>query len=244
MQSTTDNNLTVIYSGTHADIVDTVQAIAGSAPCHVTNGIYGRQNLPIRQTLLAGFRYMMDREMPDTANPPVLVVAVNSDKSIADFNMMQNAPTYADRVAYLAGALKLLEPTSNVIFLPYDEETPAEIYAALNEAGVNLRSIHKHGGYGQGKGFPTIPGMENFDISACFPLLSEQQALYEQQTERATTAAQIVADLYSDKNAMGFAYLSADAKSPRILFPAPVALLTHMGQFVIPASAPHTPEPK
>ena len=236
------DNLTIIQDTDHAAIVETIQAIAGSAPCHFTNGIYGRQNLPIRQTLLAGFRYVMDREIVSPANPPVLLVAVNSDKSVADFNMMQNAPSYDDRVAYLADALRLLDPSVEVIFFPYDEETPAEIYAALAAGEIQMASIHKHANYGRGAGFPTIPGRESFEEALCFPLLNEQTAQYEAQTGRGA-AADIVADLYSPQNELEYAYLSRDAARPQLLFPITPELAVLLGQNPSPAAAPQPPSP-
>ena len=238
------DNVTIIHDTDYTTIVETVQAIAGSAPCHATNGIYGRQNLPIRQTLLGGFRFMMDREIVNAANPPVLLVAVNSDRSIADYNMMQNAPSYEDRVTYLADALSLLDPSVEVIFFPYDDETPEAVYMALFEGEINLASIHKHANYGRGEGFPEIPGAHFFETSACFPLLNDQKALYEGQTLAATDGAQIVADLYSDDNDMETAYLSRDAKQPRLLFPISVELSVLLGQNVSPApSHPLPPTP-
>ncbi len=141
---------------------------------HFTNGTYMYNSETIVPTVLAGFKYLADQYQNSSE---VFIIAVNSDKSMADIMDAKNAST--EERSLLEGqqtrALKVVEPLSikhsnrDIIVMFYDESTPTPLYDFLSESGFGMKTLHKWG-YGTDFDSPRIEGAHNFSQVYAFPL--------------------------------------------------------------------------
>lgn len=160
---------------------------------HFTNGTYAPPAALVVPTVLAGFHYARDTEAK-TAQP-ALIIAVNSDRSMADLNAQRSAvmaqevaagrKTEADsaklvgeiaaqenqqaRALKVALPLALQNPDRPVAVVFYDEATPNKLYDGLKAAGFGMATLFKWG-YGTKPQEGRIEGAENFGRTLGFPL--------------------------------------------------------------------------
>lgn len=185
-------NLTLLSRTEPADIAADLRAKNISSG-HFTNGTYAPPAALVVPTVLAGFHYV--RQTEGASVQPALVIAVNSDRSMADLNVQRSAvmaqevaagrKTEADSLK-LAGeiaaqenqqarALKVAVPLAQqnpdrpVVVAFYDEATPNKLYDGLKAAGFGMATLFKWG-YGTKPQEGRIEGAENFGRTLGLPL--------------------------------------------------------------------------
>ncbi len=185
-------NLTLLSRTEPADIAADLRA-KNISDGHFTNGTYAPPAALVVPTVLAGFHYARQTEAPGAQ--PALIIAVNSDRSMADLNAQRSAvmtqevaagrKTEADS-AKLAGeiaaqenqqarALKVAVPLAQqnpdrpVVVAFYDEATPNKFYDGLKAAGFGMATLFKWG-YGTKPQEGRIEGAENFGRTLGLPL--------------------------------------------------------------------------
>jgi len=145
-------------------------AKAGVSSGHFTNGVYSFPASLVVPTVLAGFQYALDKSGPNDNS--ALIVAVNSDKSMAVIDAKSGKPTLETeevRARKVAEPLALQNPNRQVVVVYYDEETPNALYDKLSAAGFGMQSLFKWG-YGTNPQAGVIEGAENFNVVRGFPL--------------------------------------------------------------------------
>ncbi|MFA7275293.1 MAG: hypothetical protein WC043_00660 [Pseudobdellovibrionaceae bacterium] len=211
-------NLTIIPSniGTEQTARE-IAHFAGSMPVHCTNGTYANQSLPLRETTLAGFQYVLDQTQDG-----ILVIAVNSDKSMREHvKNVENPASERDRALFVATPLALQYPDKEILVVFYDDATPLPLYTKLEENTAHVASLHKHGNYGTDANGPIIEGAHLFANTFAFPFPSKEKAVCEDLTRTGDQNAIIkVRDLYGENGPHGTPYLSP---SKKILFPLTMA---------------------
>lgn len=176
---------TYINTTQFADILVTLKQMNVNA-AHFTNGTYAFDTKLVVPTTLAGFK----RATQSYPRLP-LVIAVNSDKSMEAMGKtgFEDQHTRASKVAE---PLQQLFPNNKVIVLYYDEETPLELYQALEKHNLT-RTLHKWG-YGTSKDAPMIKGAECFEQVYGFPLPNDKKPLCYHDTEKAKIPQDILID--------------------------------------------------
>lgn len=176
---------TYINTTEFAEIIDELKQMKVKG-AHFTNGTYAFDPKLIVPTTLAGFK----RVTKIYSRLP-LVIAVNSDKSMEAMGKtgFEDQHTRASKVAE---PLQQLFPNNKVIVLYYDEETPLELYQALEKHNLT-RTLHKWG-YGTSKDAPMIKGAECFEQVWGFPLPNDKKPLCYDDTEKAKIPQAILID--------------------------------------------------
>jgi|688.fasta_scaffold12672_13 hypothetical protein len=160
----------IVFIKTEAEDASSKLAHAGISSGHFTNGVYSFPASLVVPTVLAGFQYAVDKAGANDSS--ALIIAVNSDKSMALIDAKSGKPTVESeevRARKVAEPLALQHPDRQVVVLYYDEETPNRLYDALKENGFSAKSLFKWG-YGTNPQAGVIEGAENFDVVRGFPL--------------------------------------------------------------------------
>ncbi len=185
-------NLTVMTS-TAAIVVAADLRAKNISSGHFTNGTYAPPASLVVPTVLAGFHYA--RATEGKTEQPALIIAVNSDHSMADLNAQrrvvmaqevaagrkteaESAKLAAEiaaledqrsRALKVAVPLALQNPDRPVVVAFYDEATPNKFYDGLKAAGFGMATLFKWG-YGTKPQEGRIEGAENFCRTLGFPL--------------------------------------------------------------------------
>lgn len=164
----------------------------GAVAGHFTNGTYAPPESLVVPTVLAGFQYSVDTE---AKNETSLIIAVNSDKSMAIINAkrlavldqeilkgqkseedrqkleteIRNQEDQTVRGLKVAGPVALQNPDRKVFVVFYDEETPNRLYDTLAKNGFGMETLFKWG-YGTKPQEGRIESAENFKRTLGFPL--------------------------------------------------------------------------
>ena len=214
--ATVPNNL-ILISETGADNVDAGLRRNNIYGGHFTNGTYAYAKEMIVPTVLAGFQHAVDAE---TTKGVALIVAVNSDKSMAaimDKKIALGAATEADKAALedqntraLKVALPLSQqnPNRQVVAVFYDEETPNKLYDGLKAKGFGMETLFKWG-YGTGNNTGVIEGAENFRATYGHPLPNDTQPVCADITRIGGQRGNVqVVDLRAETGSHGKPYIS------------------------------------
>lgn len=199
---------------------------------HMTNGTYTLPISKIVPTTLAGFA-CINQKLGFFSKSDVIMIAFNSDKSMRNSYVGRpNQQKLNDELeSEEVRAKKVLLPLSeyfvghDIVGVFYDEETPLELFTAFKRAGLNMKTIHKHG-YGTNPDDKPIIGAGFFERVFAFPLLGDERPVMHNET-RVSNGYDVypkpedVIKLWEEKLG-GLSYLSTDG---RILFPAPSSLL-------------------
>lgn len=179
-----------IDSTNHNDIILELLAISKQG-AHFTNGTYAFSADLIIPTTLAGFKQVLQSQ-PHLS----LVIAVNSDKSMAALNK-PNAEPQAVRAAKVAEPLAKAFPNNQILIIYYDKKTPTELYEALNKKHLT-KTLHKWG-YGTSANSPKIEGAQYFETVFGFPLPNDKKPVCYDITPKPDTPQKInVIDLRND----------------------------------------------
>lgn len=185
-----EHNNMMIISDTNPKMIASILQDSGVNGAHFTNGTYAYKASMIVPTVLAGFQNAMDDEVSGDA---ALIIAVNSDKSMADImdaKIVAGTATSSDkdsledqntRAMKVCGPLALQNPSRKVFAVFYDESTPNDIYDSLNAHSVGMESLFKWG-YGTGNNTGVIEGAENFKVVYGHPLPNDTKPLCDELT--------------------------------------------------------------
>lgn len=203
---------------------------------HFTNGVYSFPPTLVVPTVLAGFQYAVDKAAPD--DNAALIIAVNSDKSMAVIDAKSGKPTLENeetRARKVAEPLAMQNPNRKVVVVYYDEETPNALYDALNRKGFKAQSLFKWG-YGTNPQAGVIEGAENFGVVRGFPLPNDIKPVCTELTRKTDQKGSVeVVDLRGT-------YISADNKCLFRVLDA--GLLEYAANPALKDAIPSVPTPK
>ena len=214
------NNLTIIENTDKDAIIQGLEGVGANSIC-VTNGTYVAPAEMVVPTTMAGFQFIKERKA--TAQE-CFVVAINSDKSMADIAAAKAAKgedigEVADQVTR---AKALLEPVSKqfpehqIVAIFYDEATPTELYEYLEaNSPILLNTLFKFG-YGTDPKAGDIEGADCFDSVCAYPFPNDARALCDDLTKRTPNRAHYeVYKLTEEFSANGQPYMN---KQNQVLF--------------------------
>tara|TARA_B100000749_G_scaffold257511_1_gene226874 strand:- start:1008 stop:1655 length:648 start_codon:yes stop_codon:yes gene_type:complete len=144
---------------------------------HFTNGIYALDAQLVVPTMLAGFKYVNEKQ-----DKLPLIIAINSDVSIKELKK-GNLEKQEIRAQKVAVPLAKVFPDNQVIIIYYDQATPTALYESLKK-GQHTRSLHKWE-YGKDFSAPKIEGAEHFDQVFSFPFLNTDKPMCYSDTGQA-----------------------------------------------------------
>lgn len=209
------SNLKIIDSTDKDDIFQGI-AETGASSLSATNGTYVAAQKFVAPTTLAGFQYTKDNGVQPRE---ALVIAVNSDKSMADIKAakaalgedigeMEDQETRARKVAE---PLARQFPEHHVVAIFYDEATPTELYEFLeSNTPFELNALFKFG-YGTNPEAGDIEGANCFDKVYAFPFPNDAKPLCDNLTGRgANRDNYTVKKLTDEKCANGQPYMNVD----------------------------------
>lgn len=156
-----------------ATALKTVLDQRGITGLHCTNGTYMYPAERVVPTTLAGFKYLDEKV---SATQDAFLVALNSNVSMANIMDQKNASDAERaslesedvRASKVAEPLQQLFPHRAIVVLFYDQDTPNQLYGALSEAGLDMKSLHKWG-YGTNPQAAKIEATEYFSQTFGFP---------------------------------------------------------------------------
>lgn len=235
------NNLTVIHSANPDEIARRVEKIAPSG-IHLNNGVYSAPSALIVPTMLSGYQYIQDAH---AARRDAFMIAVNSDESVKLLMDMKNASAEerARQEPQLVRALKVAEPISRqfpkrpIIIAFYDQATPRELYATLDDGIVPIKTLHKWG-FGTNPDAPRIEGAIHAEKVIGFPLPNDIKPVAYDITKRGNNANVEVVKLTETFGRHGAPYLSPDNK---VLFRVADGLGCHAAASSVTAPRPAAP---
>lgn len=211
-----------VMSSDPKDIIRALQT-KGFTSVHATNGVYGAAPDLIVPSTVAGFQYIHDAH-PD--RDAALVIAVNSDKSVAESGTGVTVANQFERARTIVKAVAAQLPTRHVFYTFYDEQDPRVLYRALADAGIKGSSLHKWA-YGTDENAKPILGAENFETVYGFPLpgkIAHIKPAFWDVTPEGQQGTVRVVDLTKPQEPQNRPYISADNK---ILVPVPAYLQRH-----------------
>jgi hypothetical protein len=230
MQETmvTINNLNIISATDELNIIKFLKDLDYTA-LHCTNGTYTGKPEQIVPMALSGFKFITQRV---AAAGGAFFIGVNSNASMAEIMDKKNASPEErnalederTRAWKIASPLAQMFPGRPIIVAFYDKLTPADLYNALAEEGLGMKSLHKWG-YGTNPGAPRIEGAGNFKRVLAYPLLNNAKPACDHITAKEDQSKLVqVVELTKVTGLHGQPFISERGK---VLFPVPVSLQNH-----------------
>ena len=221
---------THIIEDTNPEIILTRLNSIGIRRGHFNNGTYTLPKDVFAPAFLAAFRRVIDLQ-PEAGVP--LIVAINSDKSMIDsFKgknnedvLVQDLAPQIERAKNVTSLLSALFPDRQTVAIFYDEQTPFELYEALNKNGFDISSLHKVG-FGTSPDDKPIIGAQFANwVYACPAPFAGKPVMYTdtRAANEFDTRPNLVEDITEVIGPHGATYIQK-GNGGKILFPVPAVL--------------------